>query len=313
MPSPRPIHFGFVPPSSDKRLTAEPFRAETFPTDVERAIAVALAGGFDSVWVTDHLMSGERYRLEAWTLLSWIASRHPGITVGTSVLVDAFRHPPLLAKMAATLGALTGCRLIVGYGAGWEEGEFRAFGYPVPSGHERLERMDGSLAVMRRLWDGGSVTYEGPALRVEGAIVEPRPADAPLLMVGGESLRSIDLAVRRADWWNMVHVPDDLARRAAQVDEACARVGRDPATLRRSVFLNVFLARSTDEARRSAGARLEGSPAPFAGTPEALADHLARMVDLGYDAFQLVFSDFPATSDIELFLERTLPAFRAAP
>jgi alkanesulfonate monooxygenase SsuD/methylene tetrahydromethanopterin reductase-like flavin-dependent oxidoreductase (luciferase family) len=306
------VHFGYDPPTSDRRLTSEPFRPETFPADVDRAVGLALDGGFDSVWVSDHLMSADRYRLEAWTLLSWVASRHPGITIGTSVLVDAFRHPPLLAKMVASLTVLTGCRMIVGYGIGWHEPEFRAFGYPFPPTSERLDRMDESLDVMRRMWQGGAVEHAGPSLRLEGAIVSPSPASPPLLMVGGESRRSIEVAVRRADWWNIVHVPEDLARRAGQVDEACAREGRDPATLRRSVYLNVFLADTVEAARRAAGRRLDTPPEPFAGTPEGLIDHLAGLVDLGFDAFQLVFSDFPATADIELFLTRTLPAFRRA-
>lgn len=312
MSVPRPVHFGYNPPTSDRRLTSEPFRPETFPADVERAVGLALDGGFDSVWVSDHLMTADRYRLEAWTLLSWIASRHPGVTLGTSVLVDAFRHPPLLAKMVASVMALTGCQLIVGYGAGWDEPEFRAFGYPFAGGRERLERMDESLAVMRRLWEGGPVEHAGPSHRLKGAIVEPLPVTPPLLMVGGESTRSIEIAVRRADWWNIVHVPDDLARRARQADEACAREGRDPATLRRSVYLNVFLAESVAAARQAAGNRLDSSPAPFAGTPEGLVDHLGGLMELGFDAFQLVFSAFPATTDIELFLARTLPAFRRA-
>jgi len=306
------VHFGYNPPTSDRRLSAEPFRPETFPRDVDRAVRLALEGGFDSVWVSDHLMSADRYRLEAWTLASWIASRHPGMTIGTSVLVDAFRHPPLLAKMVASLTALTGCHMIVGYGAGWDEPEFRAFGYPFGSARERLDRMEESLEVMRRLWEGGVVEHTGPSHRLEGAIVQPSPPTPPLLMVGGESRRSIEIAVRRADWWNIVHVPDDLAHRARQVDDACAREHRDPTTLHRSVYIHVFLGDTVAAARRSAGSRLETRPAPFAGTPEGLADHLSGLVELGFDAFQLVFADFPGTADIESFLGRTLPVFRGA-
>jgi alkanesulfonate monooxygenase SsuD/methylene tetrahydromethanopterin reductase-like flavin-dependent oxidoreductase (luciferase family) len=213
--------------------------------------------------------------------------------------------------MVATLDALTGCPLIVGYGVGWEEGEFRAFGYPFPDAPERAARMEESLEVMRRMWAGGSVDHDGPSLRLAGAILEPAPASPPTVMVGGESARSIGVAARHADWWNVVHKPTQLARRAAQADEACARVGRDPRTLRRSVYLNVFLAESATDARRAAGARLDTPQPPFAGTPEGLADHLAELVALGFDAFQLVFGDFPRTDDIELFLARTLPAFRA--
>lgn len=310
MPTTRPIHLGYNPPSSDRRLTSEPFRPATFAADVDRAVTLALDGGFDSVWVSDHVMSDDRYRLEAWTLLCWIASRHPGATLGTSVLVDAFRHPPLLAKMVATLTALTDCPMIVGYGAGWEEAEFRAYGYPFRSGRERVERMDDSLDAMRRLWSGGPIDHTGPHITLEGAILEPRPDPAPLLMVGGESRRTIEVAVRRADWWNIVHVPDELPRRMALVDETCAAHGRDPSTLRRSVYLNVFLADTVAAARQAAGPRLDGPQPPFAGTPEGLVDHLGGLQELGFDAFQLVFGAFPATSDMELFLGRTLPALR---
>lgn len=310
VPTTRPIHLGYNPPSSDRRLTSDPFRPGTFPADVDRAVTLALEGGFDSVWVSDHVMSGDRYRLEAWTLLSWIGSRHPGATLGTSVLVDAFRHPPLLAKMVATLTTLTGCPMIVGYGAGWDETEFRAYGYPFPSARERVERMDASLEVMRRLWTGAPVDHADAHLTLQGAIGQPRPDPAPLVMVGGESARTIEVAVRRADWWNVVHVPAELPRRMARVDETCARLGRDPATLRRSVYLNVFLADTVADARRAAGARLEGPQPPFAGTPEGLVDHLGGLVELGFDAFQLVFGAFPSTTDLELFLARALPALR---
>ncbi len=169
--------------------------------------------------------------------------------------------------------------------------------------------MDESLQVMRRLWEEAPVDHEGPSLRLEGAIVEPRPPARPLLMVGGESRRSIEVAVRRADWWNVVHKPADLARRAAQVDEACPRAGRYPRTLRRSVYLNVFLADSVADACRAAGARLDAPQPAFAGTPEGLADHLGCLVELGFDAFQLI-GDFPGATDMELFLARTLPVLR---
>lgn len=310
MPTTRPIHLGYNPPSSDRRLTSEPFRPATFAADVDRAVTLALDGGFDSVWVSDHVMSDDRYRLEAWTLLCWIASRHPGATLGTSVLVDAFRHPPLLAKMVATLTALTDCPMIVGYGAGWEEAEFRAYGYPFRSGRERVERMDDSLDAMRRLWSGGPIDHTGPHITLEGAILEPRPDPAPLLMVGGESRRTIEVAVRRADWWNIVHVPDE----PPTTDGPCGRDvrgawprpldappvgvpqrvprghGRGGATGGRSTS-----GRATAALRRDAG----GPGGPSGGLQE-----------LGFDAFQLVFGAFPATSDMELFLGRTLPALR---
>ncbi|MFN8520191.1 MAG: hypothetical protein U0667_12540 [Chloroflexota bacterium] len=128
-------------------------------------------------------------------------------------------------------------------------------------------------------------------------------------MVGGESARSIGVAARHADWWNIVHTPAQLARRTAQADEACAwrRSGPEHAP---PLGVPQRLPGRLDHGRpTAAGARLDTPQPPFAGTPAGLADHLAELVALGFDAFQLVFGD-SRTDDIELFLARTLPAFR---
>ena len=127
-----PVHFGYNPPSSDRHLSPDPMPVGTFAIDLERAVGIAVAGGLDSIWISDHLMSADRFRLEAWTMLTWVAARFPGVPLGTSVLADGFRHPPLLAKMAATVSALSGNQVILGYGAGWDEPEYRAYGYDFP-------------------------------------------------------------------------------------------------------------------------------------------------------------------------------------
>lgn len=306
----RPVHFGYNPPSSDRQLTPTPMPTATFPADVERAMGLAIDGGFDSIWISDHVMSADRYRLEAWTMLTWVATRHPGMTIGTTVLADGFRHPPLLAKAVATMSALTGSRMILGYGAGWEETEYRAYGYEFLPARDRVERMEESLEVMRALWQGGPLDHTGRFHRLEGAVGNPVPVPAPLIMVGGESLHTIEVAVRRADWWNMTHKPARIRRCLDRVEEACARAGRDPSTIGRSVYLVAYLADTEARARLAAGARLDSPQPPFAGTPEGLADYLRALVAQGFDAFQMVFPDFPGTRDIELFVERTLPAFR---
>ena len=99
-------------------------------------------------------MTADRYRLECWTQLTWIAARYPGPLLGTIVMANSYRHPPLLAKMAASLQVLSGGRFILGYGAGWPEDEYRAYGYEFPSARVRIAQMVDGIKVMRALWSG---------------------------------------------------------------------------------------------------------------------------------------------------------------
>ena len=122
------------------------------------------APAFESLWVSDHLMTEDRFRLECWTQLTWIAARFPEPLLGTIVMANSYRHPPLLAKMAASLQYLSGGRFILGYGAGWAEHEYRAYGFDFPSARTRIEQMVEGIEVIRALWTGGPVDYAGPAL-----------------------------------------------------------------------------------------------------------------------------------------------------
>ena len=123
------------------------------------------APSFESLWVSDHFMTEDRFRMECWTELTWIAARYPGPLLGTIVLGNSYRHPPLLAKMAASLQYLSGGRFILGYGAGWAEDEYRAYGYDFPSARDhgsprwsRGSRSSGRSGRASRLRTRGSTT-----------------------------------------------------------------------------------------------------------------------------------------------------------
>jgi alkanesulfonate monooxygenase SsuD/methylene tetrahydromethanopterin reductase-like flavin-dependent oxidoreductase (luciferase family) len=120
------LAFGDHPPAGDRGV--ERVDPDRFLADLERVLDLA-AGEFDSIWVSDHFMTNDRYRLECWTLLSWIAARHADPLIGTIVMANSYRHPPLLAKMAASLQELSRGRLVLGYGAGWVGEEYRGYGY----------------------------------------------------------------------------------------------------------------------------------------------------------------------------------------
>jgi alkanesulfonate monooxygenase SsuD/methylene tetrahydromethanopterin reductase-like flavin-dependent oxidoreductase (luciferase family) len=302
------LDFGYHPPAGDRGI--EQVDPATFLGDLDRVLALA-APAFESVWISDHFMTNDRIRLECWTLLTWIAARYPQPLLGTIVLANSYRHPPLLAKAAASLQAMSGGRLILGYGAGWVGDEYRGYGYPFPPLAERIEEMTEAIDLMRLLWTGGPVSFAGRHYRLEDALCNPVPVPPPPVMIGGDGPRyTLRAVAERADWWNTLHRPIDLLReRSATLDDHCAAVGRDPGSITRTLVLTVFLRTDAAEARRLAGARLEGDNPVFAGSPAELVDHLGRLAELGFAHVQLVFPDFPDTGDIELFLAEVRPAF----
>lgn len=303
------IDFGFAAPPGDREM-ARVNRA-TYTADLDRLMLVA-GRVFDSVWVSDHLMEGDRYRIEPWTQLTWLAARVPGVRIGNNVLSNSYRHPALLAKMGASLQALSGGRFILGYGAGWLEEEYRAYGYPFPPTRERIARMDEALRLIKAMWTEAPVTFEGEWYRVEDAWCEPRPEPVPPIMIGGSGERHLLRAVaEHADWW--LSYADRRAvqeRKLAVLADHCRAVGRDPASIRKAVPWTVYLQRERAAARRWAGDAVEGDRPAFAGDPAEMRDRIHEAIELGFDMIQLRFAGMMDSADIELFADKVLPAFR---
>jgi len=317
----RAIHLGYNPPSGQRGL--EQVDPATFAPDLDRALAV-MAPVVDSLWISDHFMTAERFRLECWTLLTWVAARHQGLSIGPIVAAQSYRHPPLFAKMLASLDALMASaaaaegipagRPILGYGAGWAEDEYTGYGFEMPPTRTRIAQLDEALTVIKLLWGGGPVDFEGRFFRLAGATCVPAPTPRPLIMVGGEGPTTMAVAARQADWWNMLHRPPTRRREVLdRLDGVCAEQGRDPATLRRAMYITLFLDADSQVAEARAVDRTEGAAPPFAGSPAALVDHLGSLADEGVDAFNLVFAGWPDTADLELFAAHVRPAFARSP
>ncbi len=304
------VDFGYNPPSGRRGI--ERFPGDTFVRDLQNALDIAVQS-FSSIWVSDHLMTEAPYfRMDVWTQLTWIAARYPGPLLGTIVMANSFRHPPLLAKMAASLQAFSRGRLVLGYGAGWLESEYRAYGYEFPPARIRIEQMVEAIKLMRTMWSESPATFEGTYYRVKGAYCEPRPDPAPTIMIGGDGeQRTLRAVAEHADWWNTVMRPLPMLRHKLEVlQEHCRAVGRNDASLRKTLTRTVFLAPSRALAEERAGNLLDAPAPPFAGEPAALVDHLHELIDLGFDLFQLMFADFPDTVDLGLFVDQVLPHFR---
>jgi alkanesulfonate monooxygenase SsuD/methylene tetrahydromethanopterin reductase-like flavin-dependent oxidoreductase (luciferase family) len=269
--------------------------------------------GFSTGWVSDHFFldpgrygmpAGEAQAIEAWTAMTIAATATSTLRIGSLVLCEAFRPPGTLAKMAATLDVFSGGRLELGLGAGWFEAEYARHGFRFPPPGERVARLEDYARVVGGMLSGSPYTYAGrhysctEAWCVPGPVQQPRPP----IWVGGTGDRMLGVVARVADgwntvWWNpAVRTTDAQYRaRAAVLARACEVIGRDPATVRRSLGLIALVGRDdADVARRydrlaaelPAGS-LPGLPAYRAGglvgTPDQVAHRLGELADLGIE------------------------------
>ena len=216
--------------------------------DWERLSATwALAGElgvFDAGWMSDHLVDVSRERggtaFEPFTALAALASRVPGMWLGTAVASNTFRHPAVVAKSATILDNVTGGRFILGLGAGWHEGEHDQFGIPLLPIRERFDRYESAVRVLAALFSDEArqlpgVTLDDPFYPLRGAMMEPAPTrpGGPALWLGGQRRRGIDLAARFAEGWPMPgNRPGDVAyfaEKRGEILRALDAAGRDPA------------------------------------------------------------------------------------
>jgi alkanesulfonate monooxygenase SsuD/methylene tetrahydromethanopterin reductase-like flavin-dependent oxidoreductase (luciferase family) len=197
--------------------------------------------GFDSIWVGDHLLyrdeGPERGPLEAFTLLAAISTATTGIRLGPLVACTAFRHPPVLAKMAATVDEISGGRLTLGLGAGWNRTEFEAFGLPFDG---RAARSIEAFQIVRGLLAGERVTFEGDGYGADDAVLLPPMAHRIPLMIGSMGERVLEATLPSVDMWNVWgpwcgNDPAGFEEQDERVTRIARRLGRDPETVARSI------------------------------------------------------------------------------
>jgi alkanesulfonate monooxygenase SsuD/methylene tetrahydromethanopterin reductase-like flavin-dependent oxidoreductase (luciferase family) len=304
------LDFAFCTPPGDREMGR--VSRPTFVEDQDRLLTVATRS-FGSVWVSDHFMEGDRFRIEPWTQLTWIAARFPGVGLGHNVIANSYRHPPLMAKMAASLQELSGGRFTLGYGAGWLEPEYRAYGYEFPSARIRIAQMEEAVQLIRTMWRDRPATFEGEYYTVRDAFCEPRPDPPPPVLIAGEGEQFLLGAVaRHADWWlSYGHRPEVLRHKLAVLADHCRDAGRDPAEIRKATPLTVYLDSSAAAAQAWAGDAVNAEQPAFAGDPAALVDRLTELAEMGFDQVQLRFARMFDTADVELFADAVLPHFTA--
>jgi probable F420-dependent oxidoreductase len=257
--------------------------------------------GFDSIWVTDHLIhrqdGAERGPWECWSLIAALAAVTNHVEIGTLVLSTSFRNPAYLAKMADTVEEISGGRLILGLGAGWNEPEYTAFGYPFD---HRVDRFEEAITIITGLLRDGQVDFEGTYSQARDCVLRPRGPrpQGPPIMVGtsGSGMRMLRLAARFADQWNVWFKTfnnrvEELDAMRATVDAACQEVGRDPATLARTAALKIAVGPHSPSTM---------STEPIAGSAEEIATALRQYADIGISHIQ-VWIEPNTIAGIELF------------
>ena len=201
--------------------------------------------GFDSLWVYDHLLyrqkKGETIGIwEGWSMLTALAAVTQRVELGTLVACNSFRNPALLAKMAHTVDEISGGRLTLGVGAGWNQPEYEAFGFPFD---HRVDRFEEALQIIRPLLKEGRVDFAGKYYTARDCEISPRSPrpQGPPLLVGAGKPRMLNLTARYADLWNVGYmtIPRSTEKLTKSLHKACQQVGRDPASLPATYMINL--------------------------------------------------------------------------
>jgi alkanesulfonate monooxygenase SsuD/methylene tetrahydromethanopterin reductase-like flavin-dependent oxidoreductase (luciferase family) len=274
--STRPLKVGLILPETERQMDGGSARWR----DLHEMALLGEQIGADSLWITDHLIHrvpGEEPRgmWECWSLIAALAAVTERAEIGTLVLCSSFRNPALLAKMADTVEEISGGRLILGIGAGWNEPEYRAFGYPFD---HRTDRFAEAIQILTALLRTGHVDFEGTYYQARDCELRPRgprPGGPPFVVGASQAgPRMLALAAEYGDGWNTWfsgtgNTVEGLVPLLARADEACRAAGRDPATLERSAAVIVEVGPHAPSAMT--GPPLTGSPAEIAAGLRAYA------------------------------------------
>jgi alkanesulfonate monooxygenase SsuD/methylene tetrahydromethanopterin reductase-like flavin-dependent oxidoreductase (luciferase family) len=258
--------------------------------------------GFDSIWVGEHLLyrfpdRGPRGPWEAWTLMAAIASVTSRVEFGPLVACTNFHNPALLARQATMIDEISGGRLILGLGAGWNETEFRAYGFPYD---HRIDRFEEAFTIIRALLREGAVDFDGRWYQVRDCELlprGPRPAGPPL-MIGSNGPRMLSITLPFVDSWNSWFAdtgnrPDGVPALRERVDAACRDLGRNPADVERTVAVLVELPGGSG---RIQGGYSKEAPEPMTGSPAEMAEVLRGYAREGIGHVQLVLDPITVES-----------------
>jgi F420-dependent oxidoreductase-like protein len=247
-----------------------------------------LGYGWISIW--DHFYGAtgrpdDAACLEAVAMHAALACSTTKVRCGSLVYSVGYRHPAVLAKAITAIDQLSGGRADMGIGAGWAQVEYQAYGIPFPDVKTRMDQLEEGIQCLRGLLHDDVTTFDGQHFTLTEARNEPRPLQSklPIWIGGGGEKRTLKIAARHADGWNVPFIsPDEFARKNAVLDQHCADVGRDPAEIKRAI--NTGLAFNEESLQQQFGAIAEFvRPGVLTGTDDQVLDTIGRYVDAGAD------------------------------
>ena len=261
----------------------------------------ALTSGFTTLWVEDHLQWEITDTFECLTTLIYLAASYPQFKVGTLVLSQSYRNPALLAKMMATLQALSSGRAILGLGAGWKEDEYHSYNYPFPTTKIRMEQLEEAAQLIRAMWGSQQpVTFEGKHYAVRDAHCIPQPVPKiPLLIGGGGEHRTLALVARYADWWNFNSCTvEEYNHKLSILKQHCKDIGRDFSEITLTYLGTVSVAEDSAKVQRNSSKHF------ITGNAKEVTQELQRFRDIGVSQFIFRFLDHET---IEHFVASVVP------
>jgi F420-dependent oxidoreductase-like protein len=248
--------------------------------------------GYDGVWYADHFMpnaedvSGPTN--EAWSTIAALAAAVPRVRIGPLVTGNTYRHPAVLAKMAATVDNISGGRLVLGLGAGWQENEHQKYGIEFSTLGGRMRRLEEACQVIKGLFSNDRTTFEGKHYSLHDAPLVPKPAQStlPLLIGGGGEKVTMRIAAKYADEWNVWGGPDVIRQKTKVLEDHCRAIGRDAKQIKRSAQGMLVLSDDTALVERMRG----GGRPVIAGNAEQVSQTIQEYADAGLD--ELIIPDF---------------------
>jgi F420-dependent oxidoreductase-like protein len=288
--------------------------------------------GFESLWRSDHFFSffGPSRTIDSLDTMvahTYTAMASSRIRFGPLVLSMTFRHPAVLARMAAAVDQLSGGRFILGVGAGWNTTEHEAYGIDLPPVKQRMDNLEESIQVIKALFENDSASFQGKIYSLRDAPMNPKPVQKPmaLLIGGGGEQRTLRMVARYATEWNVPIMQGlELYKQKLQVlEKHCEAEKRDPASIARSVMTGYISGENQAEVDRKVQAAIANAPERFRrtdgrppmtalwGTPSQIVEQIRELEDAGISRIMLQYRTPPARSDIEFVASEILPKVSA--
>lgn len=286
--------------------------------------------GFDFAWFNDHMMtfgSPQTPYLECWTTLSALAAVTRKVRLGSYVLSNPFRHPPLTAKMGATLDVISQGRLDFGIGAGWFSPEFSTYGFDFPKPSVRIEQLEEALILIEKMWTEEKATFQGKYYRIRDAYCVPKPVQKPHppiwlgTLIGGK--RMFKIIAEHADGWAVSSLylltPEAYKRKIEELRKYFRESGKSVEALMKAQGIGCVVARDEQTLRKKLNQfpplklsfeNYVSEQLRIEGTPDQCVKKLKEYVEVGVTHFILTFPDDITLEPIRLFGEHVIPAFR---